>query len=181
MGKQINYWLEYEGFLKIAKAALQKGCEILKKENGKIIRGNDISIITPKCFDYYFHYPPAGEVNIGIFEDGREFVDSGYTPSGNTLIEAGFSRISDVKKTISRARLFVISGYYDEKDEWIPRPDNMTKLFSSLERVAKKVAPRRAEVVEYLKPNGEKVVRKYVYYISSVCAQFIDKYQFEKC
>ncbi|MBD5131575.1 MAG: hypothetical protein HDT28_03130 [Clostridiales bacterium] len=180
MGKQINYWLDYDGFLKIAETALQKGCEILKKENGKVIRGNDISLITPNCFDYFFHYPPAGEVKIGAFEDGREYVDSGYTPSGNTLIEAGFSRISYDAKTISRARLFVISGYYDKNDEWVPRPDCMTKLFSSLERVAKKVAPRNVETFEYVTPNGEKTVRKYVFYVSPVCAQFIEKYQIKK-
>ena len=180
MGKQINYWLEYDGFLKIAEAALQKGCEILKKENGKIISGNDISIITPNCFDYYFHYPPAGEVVIKCFQDGREFVDSGYTSSGNTLIEAGFSRISNDKKTIEQARLFVISGYYDENGEWIPRLDCMTKLFSSLERIVKKVAPRTVEMFDYVNPKGEKVVRKYVHYISPACAQLIDKHQFVK-
>ena len=180
MGKQINYWLEYDGFIKIAETALQKGCEILKTENGKVVRGNDISIITPKCFDYYFYYPPAGEVNIGVFEDGREYVDHGYTASGNTLIEAGFSRISVENKTIGRARLFVISGYYDKNDEWVPRPDCMTKLYSCLERVAKKVAPRQAEAVEYIKPNGERAVRKYVYYVSPACAQYIEKYRFTK-
>ena len=180
MGKQINYWLEYEGFLKIAEAALQKGCEILKVDNGKVIRGNAISIITPNSFNYYFHYPPAGEVVIGSFQDGREFINSGYTPSGNTLIEAGFSYISEVEKTISRARLFVISGYYDENGEWISRPDCMTKLFLSLERVVKKVAPRTVEEFEYVKPNGEKSIRKYVRYVSPTCVQFIDKYQIKK-
>lgn len=180
MGKQINYWLEYEGFLRIAEAALQKGCEILKVENGKVVRSKDISIVTPDCYDYYFHYPPAGEVTTIVYENGREVVDDGYTPSGNTLIEAGFSRIMQTEKRIIRARLWVASGYYNKQDEWIPRPECMTKLYESLARVVKKVAPPKVEVYEGENAYDKKVVRKYVWYISPVCAQLIDKYKIKK-
>ena len=173
MGKQINYYLEYEGFLKIAEAALFRGCEILKKVDGKIIRGNDISMITPDCYDYFFHYIPAGEVIVKDY-NGKEYVDNGYTPSGNTLIEAGFSRISHEEKKIRRARLFIVSGYYDENDEWIPRPDCMTKLYCALERVAKKVALRTESIVYCEKPTGEEIARKYINYISPFCRQLID-------
>lgn len=174
MGKQINYWLEYEGFLKIAETALKKGCIILKEQNGKVFFGNDISIITPDCFCYYFHFPPAGEVKTLIYDSGRELVDSGYTPSGNTVIEAGFSRISNVDKTIIRARLFIISGYYDENGEWIPRSDGITKLYSSLERVAKKLAPPIVSYVENTNPYAKKNIYKYVDYISPFCAQLAE-------
>ena len=37
MGKQINYWLGYEDFLKIAQVALDCGCIIIKKVSGKLI------------------------------------------------------------------------------------------------------------------------------------------------
>ena len=36
MGKQISYWLGYEDFLKIAQAALECGCIIIKKVSGKL-------------------------------------------------------------------------------------------------------------------------------------------------
>ncbi len=174
MGKQINYYLEYNGFLKIAEAALQRGCEILKVVDGKVVRSNDISAITPDCFNYYFHYPLAGEVKINVYESGKEYVDGGYNPSGNTVIEAGFSRISDKDKKIGRARLFTVSGYYEDNGEWVPRPDNMTKLYCALERVAKKVALRTEWEIEYVKPNGGVVMRKYIDYISPFCAHLLE-------
>lgn len=34
MGKQINYWAGYDDFLKIAQAALDCGCIIIKKSKG---------------------------------------------------------------------------------------------------------------------------------------------------
>lgn len=34
MGKQINYWLGYEDFVKIAQVALDCGCIIIKKFRG---------------------------------------------------------------------------------------------------------------------------------------------------
>ena len=54
MGKQINYYMEYEAFLKIAQAALDSGCVIVKDYDGKIT-GTDISIVTPDCTNYFFH------------------------------------------------------------------------------------------------------------------------------
>ena len=46
MGKQINYWLGYEDFLKIAQAALDCGCIIIKKVSGKLVYGQTLDIVT---------------------------------------------------------------------------------------------------------------------------------------
>ena len=72
-------------------------------------------------------------------------VNDGYNATGNAAIEAGFSRIHEDGPT--RSRLFVISGYYDEEEVWIPRPDCLTKLYEKLARRAKKLAP-------YSQPRG---------------------------
>ena len=47
MGKQINYYMEYEAFLTIAMTAIDLGCLIVKKDNetGKIISSSDIIFI----------------------------------------------------------------------------------------------------------------------------------------
>lgn len=64
MGKQINYYLEYEGFLKIAEAALQRGCEIFKKRRQRNYPQRRYIGCFSRRFDYYFDYAPAGEVSI---------------------------------------------------------------------------------------------------------------------
>ena len=42
MGKQINYWAGYDDFLKIAQAALDCGCIIIKKISGTMIYGQNL-------------------------------------------------------------------------------------------------------------------------------------------
>ena len=65
----------------------------------------------------------------------------GYNAAGNTVIEAGFSFIHDNEKEITRSRLFVISGYYDESGEYITRPECLTRIYHKLVRIVKKTAP----------------------------------------
>lgn len=58
--------------------------------------------------------------------------------------------MNDAKRTITRSRLFVISGYYNDKGEYVPRPDCVTKLYNRLVRVVKKVAPYTELVDSYI-------------------------------
>lgn len=140
MGKQINYWLGYEEFLKIAQVALDCGCIIIKKVSGKLIYGQTLDIVTEHEHNYWF-YVPKGEALSGetLLFNGNDI--QGYSPARNTLIEAGFSFRNDKNKTITRSRLFAISGYYDEQGEYISRPEYVTKVYNKLVRIAKKVAP----------------------------------------
>lgn len=139
MGKQINYYIGYDDFLSLTQKALDSGCEILAMEQGRVIHSNHISIITPDRYNYYFYLPEAGSLEIQI-RNGLESV-GGYNTSGNVLIEAGFSRINHSGKTIRRARLFSLSGYYEEGGEWVERPACMKKLYDKLARLVKKIAP----------------------------------------
>ncbi|MBR4096154.1 MAG: hypothetical protein IKK42_02485 [Oscillospiraceae bacterium] len=167
MGKQINYYMEYEAFLKIAQAALDSGCVIVKDYDGKIT-GKDISVVTPDCTNYFFHLPEAGELGYKTYDDGRTIVDYSYTASGNSLIEAGYSLLNDTDKEIHSSRLFCISGYYDKNDEWIARPDCITKLYNKLVRIAKKQAPY-TEVSKISLRDGQKYMTKE--YISPLCLE----------
>ncbi len=138
MGKQINYYMGYHDFLQITQKAIESGCKIITRESAKLIRSNNISIVTPDRYNYYFYLPKAGPLNIQI-RNGQESI-GGYNSSGNVLIEAGFSRIDHSGKAIYRARLFSISGYYEDGD-WVERPACMKKLYDKLARAAKKIAP----------------------------------------
>lgn len=140
MGKQMNYWLGYEDFLQIAQTALDCGCVIMKNVSGRWSYGQTPELITEWEHDYWFYVPEAGSLS-GItlpFEDGDMRV---YSAEGNTVIEAGFSYKKDGSREITRSRLFVISGYYDEQGEYVPRPECVTKIYQRLVRAAKKAAP----------------------------------------
>lgn len=58
MGKQINYYMEYESFIRIAEKALELGCEIIQAEHAnQISRGFSADLVTPDCKSYFFHVP----------------------------------------------------------------------------------------------------------------------------
>ena len=109
MGKQINYWLGYEDFLKIAQVALDCGCIIIKKVSGKLIYKRTLDIVTEHEHNYWFYVPEARVLSGNTLPFNDNDIQ-GYSPAGNTLIEAGFSFRNDKSKTITRSRLFVISG-----------------------------------------------------------------------
>lgn len=124
MGKQINYWLGYEDFLKIAQVALDCGCIIIKKGSEKLLYGKTL---------------PFNGNNI-----------QSYSPIGSTVIKGGFSFRNDKSKTITRSRLFVISSYYDEQGEYISRPECVTKIYNKLVRTVKKIAPYTVLIDKYI-------------------------------
>lgn len=140
MGKQINYWLNHKEFLQIAQAALDCGCVIMKKDSGKIKYGQTLDMVTEDWTSYYFYLPEAGSLMAQQIPFQGEPMFA-YNAVGNTVIQAGFSHINDDEKKITRSRLFVISGYYDENGEYIARPECLTKIYQKLVRVVKKIAP----------------------------------------
>lgn len=148
MEKQINYWLGYEDFLQIAQVALDSGCIIIRPDFEKLIYGQTLDMITENKRQYYFYLPEAGKLMAQqIPLQGRQAI--GYNAAGNTVIEAGFSFVHDEKKKITRSRLFVISGYYDENRDYIARPECLTKMYHKLVRVVKKKAPY-TELTDYI-------------------------------
>lgn len=153
MGKQINYYIGYEDFKKLAEEAVKNGCIILKKEYGKYVRSSSVEIITQDCNQYYFYLPEAGDLELKMFDD-NEFI-GGYNSSGNVVIEASYSIVKHEQKTISRGRLFSVTGYYDENKNWIDRPECMKKLYDKLVRTVKKLAPYTEIVDEIISTSSE--------------------------
>ena len=95
MGKQINYWMEFENF---------------------------------RNTRYYFHLAEAGDIKTHMV-NGKETLDPYLKANGNALIHAAYSFIVNEptgvcgnrsKKEIRRARIYCITGYYDEDGKWIP-------------------------------------------------------------
>ena len=70
MGKQINYWMDYDNFLLVAQMAVDLGCTVVKEDLklGKVIESKDAGIITPYGTSnypgYYFHLPEAGAIEV---------------------------------------------------------------------------------------------------------------------
>ena len=174
MGKQINYYMEYESFLQVAQKALDLGFEILRKDkkSGNYFISRDLSIVDKKHRNYFFHLPEEGEIS---FKDnnGESYLDHYYNACGNSVIEAGYSYITDneKEKSISRARLFCITGYYDESGEFVPRSDNMTKSYNSLVRAVKKISPYTEITDKRVSrdENEDPVEYKYKIYITKHC------------
>lgn len=100
MGKQINYWLEHEGFVLLAQKALELGCEIVREdlskyERTKVTVSRDLDIVTDEDGAYYFfHLPEAGRIEIKI------------TTAANVL--TGFSM--NVRTQSLRLAILVSSG-----------------------------------------------------------------------
>lgn len=114
MGKQINYWMGYDDFLKIAQTALDCGCIIIKNQSGKLIYGQTLDIVTEQEHHYWFYVSQnATLLNANLPFGGNDI--QRYSSFGNAIIEAGFSFKNNEVKTITCSRLFVISGYYDEQ------------------------------------------------------------------
>lgn len=136
MGKQINYYMGFKDFIKVAQFALDLGCVICREENKKIICSDQINIVTPSVKRYFFYLPEAGDLRVRT-ENGREEI-GGYNASGNVLIEAGFSYVKHDRKTITRGRLFSITGYYDESGNWMERPECVKKPMTRSREKSKK-------------------------------------------
>lgn len=101
--------------------------------------GKTLDIVTKDKHDYYFYVPESGKLAQQIPFD-CEYI-GGYGASGITVIEAGFSFMNDEKKEITRNRLFLISGYYKDNEEYISSSECIEKIYNKLVRVVKKVAP----------------------------------------
>ena len=172
MGKQINYYMGYKDFLSVAQTALDNGAVIYRHEriNGKLqmIGGASLEIIKEDTVQYYFHFPADGEI---IIEDYNGNQHPSHSSSLH-LIEAGFSRPDHENRLIIRKRLYLITGRY-ENGIWIPRSENIGKIYNKLVRIVKRTAPYTE--IEHFVVNemykGEKFITKE--YISSEFLDFV--------
>ena len=171
MGKQINYWMDYDNFCQLASLALELGCIIVKEDagSGKIIKASDVSIITKDCYRYYFYFSYAGPLKIKEVEN-IELIDRFNTETGNAIIEAGYSQIADDKKQIRRERLYLTTGYYNKNDEFIYRPDIMVDVYNKLARKVKKLATYTELTTVF---NGKEWIHKE--YLTPCCLQLINE------
>ena len=126
--------------------------------------------------------------------NGKECLDDGYTATGNALIEANYSSIVNEptgvagtrrKKEIYRARIYCITGYYDENEKYIPRPDCLTKVYHSLIRYVKKIAPY-TEFTDIListreENYGEECEYRHKEYITKTCLDLVNDEEYKLC
>lgn len=153
MGKPINYWLEFEGFVELSKKAVGLGCEIMKAE----LSEEDTTIITvSREFDiltddenvrYFFHLPEAGKIELTLGDNGTH-INNPFEKCNNSIMEVGFSRIMKPEKRIRRAQLFLPDGIKDQNNVYVKRPECIEKMYRSIARQLKKLAPY-TEITRY--------------------------------
>lgn len=143
MGKQLNYWMDYDSFVLLAKKALELGFVIYRRKadkNGKLVFGTNIDVVTKDEKDYFFYLPDAGEIVISVC-NGRETVNHGIGKGSDVIIEAGYSYVNEKDKKITRSRIYCTTGYYDDERVFVERPEALAKAYNSLARYIKKLAP----------------------------------------
>ena len=128
MGKQINYFMDYETFRSLAQKALDLGATIIPGSTSSGLGYGDISCVKPNTNRYLFFFPE--------YANGATAADGTFSDFGNAAIEAGFSAIQG--RTIHRERMYISTGYYNTDGCWIPRPKEMDRIYGSLVRFAKK-------------------------------------------
>lgn len=169
MGKQINYWLGYKDFLKVAQVALDSNCVILKYENDVIKFGNTLDIIIENSHDRYYFLPL--DLNI----EPNEKLNLMELRSNCQVIEAGYSYMNHDKKIIVRNRLYIGTGFYDEAGVYIYRSEIITKIYNKLMRTVKKVAPYTELTDTYICSNDVDYLQEKVYthkeYVTSECLE----------
>ena len=143
MGKQLNYVMDFESFKKLSQYALELGCLILYKNHTEkpSLPSSDLSIVIPQYNSYYFYIPelyPSDKITHGISCSGRYYLkDVLFGPFSLSLIEASFSR-----NNTEQERIYVTTGYYDENENWIARPELLTKTYEKIARRARKLAQK---------------------------------------
>lgn len=143
MGKQLNYVMDFESFKKLSQYALELGCLILYKDHTEkpSLPSSDLSIVIPQHNSYYFYIPelyPSNKITHGIDCYGRYYLkDDLFGPFSLSLIEASFSR-----NNTEQERIYVTTGYYDENENWIARPELLTKTYEKIARRARKLAQK---------------------------------------
>ena len=143
MGKQLNYIMDYESFKKLSQYALELGCMILYKDFTKepSLPSTDLSVVVPDYNGYYFYIPelyPSNKITHAISCNGWYYLkDDLFGPFSLSLIEASFSR-----NDTDQARIYVTTGYYDENENWIARPELLTKTYEKIARRARKLAQK---------------------------------------
>jgi len=161
LGKQINYAMDYESFVKLAQKALDLGCTIIRARADEPQRPcSDLSVLNPSCLDYYFCTPNHTSIQYKRMRDGSYCVDYDFAAS-ISLIEAGYAAVHDDKR-IGGNRLYIATGYYDSNDQWIPRSEEMSRIYDTLARFAGKLAPYHAFTLNNGKTVKERVSPRFM-------------------
>lgn len=181
MGKQVNYYMDYESFLKLAERALSEGCMILKNDHTEEPQQpqNDVSAITEDCMRYYFYLPELAELQYKRSQGGQYYIDAVSNKLTLALIEAGFSKKSSGRNgrlpCVNIARLYIPTGVWLD-GVWYQRSDRITSVYNKLARFARKLAPRTTieidDIVFDEKSNVLPVKKEATAWVSPECLEW---------
>lgn len=155
MGRQIEYYMELESYKLIVKKAFELGFVAIEGQNNfRICNSFDEVTFSKHKHTIYFYLEEVGQLIVK--EDG--YIDD----LRSQLIESGFSYINEKRKEISKSRLWVSTGFWNNNHEFVQRDEVLDKKYSSLMRYVKKLAPYTEVEVKARNPmyEGRKSLRK---------------------
>lgn len=171
MGRQIEYYMELDSYKLLVKKAFDLGLKVLVKEQNRFKIYNDFEEINFSRNEMYFFLEEAGPV---IITQNR-YIDSSRSP----LVETGFSFINEKKKEISKSRIWVSTGFWNNSEEFMYRNEILDKKYSALMRYIKKLAPYTEVWIKAQNPmyDGRKMIRKV--YITSFLLKKIESGEYD--
>ncbi len=148
MGKLINYWMEYEAFLKVAEKALSIGLLILKKVDGVMTKYDSIDAITRDCNYYAFC---------------TEEYNGEITSPSVMVIDAGFSDIDEKARYIMQNNISIPSGMYNSAGDWVECPRRLSEAFNILAETVESLCPDTEITDTYISRREENYMQKAIY------------------
>lgn len=180
MGKQINYYMDYESFLKLAERALSEGCMILKNDCTEEPQQppNNVSVVTEDWMRYYFYLPELAEIEYKRSKGGLYYIDNRANELTLALIEAGFSKKHNGRNGlpfVNIARLYIPTGVWID-GVWHQRSERITTVYNKLARLARKLAPRTSIEIDDVafdeKNNALPAKREATAWVSPECLEW---------
>ena len=143
MGKQFNYYADFDLSLRIREMALSLGLEIIKQDSRsrQITRARSADDFSTE-YSIFFYDELFGTLsfnrNTGLIND-----------SNSPVIQVSQTKVNDEEEYVSRGRLWVSTSHYDANGAKIVTVPELIKKYTKL------VAFIRRNVVNEEVPHGE--------------------------
>ncbi len=151
MGKQINYYMDYESFLKVVQIALDEGCMLLHTDHTPKPQKPTTDIeMTKEHTSFKLYLPELAELKYAQDMYGNYYIDDIFNELWIAQIEIGYSQKYDQLMRVNRSRIYIPTGFDDKNGIWIARSERLTKVYDKLARAVRKLAPSTTIEFDYV-------------------------------
>lgn len=143
MGKQFNYYADYDLSLRIREMALSLGLEIIKQNprSKQITRAHSADDFSRE-YNIFFYDEPLGVLS---FHGHTGLINDGSSP----VIQVSQTKVNHEEECVYRGRLWVSTSHYDANGAKIVTAPELIKKYTRL------AASIRRNVVNEEVPHGE--------------------------